>query len=94
MIATPQAEIGEQDAKWKLAQSKKRAKGGDLSINKEFLSLAAQRLRLDRQDGCIVSAYNNGADRFVMPRPGGPIPRTRGQVSDAAAQELFRFPSM
>lgn len=60
-------------------------------MNLEFMSQEARHLLLDQEDGCAISPYRNEAPRFVTPRPGGPLPRTRGQVSDAAAQELFIF---
>jgi len=56
-----------------------------------MLRIEAHRLLLDQEDGCITSDYRNGAPRIVMPRPGGPIPRTRGMVSDATAREVTLF---
>src|SRR5260370_18591097 len=57
-------------------------------ITDETLSLEAQNLVRDKADGCFVSAYHNDALRFVISPPGGPIPHTRGQVSEAAVREL------
>jgi hypothetical protein len=55
------------------------------------MSIEARLLLMDQDDGCTMTGYRNGAPRFVMPRPGGPIPRTKGQVSDAAAREVTVF---
>jgi hypothetical protein len=52
------------------------------------LSIEVQLLSRDVADGCTMSGYCNGAPRIVMPRPGGPIPLTKGQVSDAAARKF------
>jgi hypothetical protein len=56
-----------------------------------MLSIEAHRLLLDQEDGCITNDYRNGAPRIVMPRPGGPMPRTGGMVSDATALEVAEF---
>ena len=53
-----------------------------------FMSAEAQLLYADWADSCIISGYRGGAPRIVMPRPDGPVPRTKGQVSDRAAREL------
>jgi len=56
-----------------------------------MLSIEAERLFRDQEDGCTTSGYRNGAPRIVMPPLGGPIPRTGGMVSDAAAREVTVF---
>jgi hypothetical protein len=52
-------------------------------------SVEAQKLELDLDDRCFITGHKNGAPRIVMPVPGGKMPRTRGQVSDAAVRELM-----
>jgi hypothetical protein len=52
------------------------------------MSLEAQMLLLDIRDGCRIFPNRNGAACIIIPALGGRIPRTRGQSSDAAFQEL------
>jgi hypothetical protein len=52
-------------------------------------TIDAQNLDVDLRNGCTISSYTNGAPRMVYPSPGGAIPRTRGQVSEATVHELM-----
>ena len=53
------------------------------------LSTGAQLLIYDLANGCIVSRTGRGAPSIVIPRPDGPIPKTKGQISDSVIQKLL-----
>jgi hypothetical protein len=44
----------------------------------------------DMADGCTVHRPKGGAPSIVLPPPGGSIPITKGQASDATIEELLR----
>jgi hypothetical protein len=54
-----------------------------------MVSVGAQILIYDLANGCMVSRTGGGAPCVVMPRPGSPVPKTRGQVNDAVVAELL-----
>jgi hypothetical protein len=55
------------------------------------ISLGGQTLIDDIADNCIVYPGKNGVPTIVMPLPGNPMPRTRGQVEDAVVDEFRRL---
>jgi hypothetical protein len=60
----------------------------DTRATKTYLSSKAERLLLDLADECTVFRHTSGAPAIVMPKPGNPIPQTRGQVENEVVQEL------
>jgi hypothetical protein len=57
-------------------------------LDELILSTAAQLLIFDLGTHCTATRSRGGAPCVVMQRPGWPIPKTKGQVSDSAVDEL------
>ena len=55
------------------------------------MSFEALLLHVDLNNGCSMYPSRNGAPCIIMPRPGGPIPLTQGQVSAGAVHEVLIF---
>ena len=69
------------------------AKGGVRAAwryNGCMVTTGAQLLLMDLEDGCSIHRNGGGAPCVVMPRPGGRLPRTKGQIADSFVGELLR----
>jgi hypothetical protein len=58
-------------------------------MNSSDLSTGAQSLVFDLANGCTAYQGSNSVPCIVVPKPGGPKPRTVGQIPDVFVKELL-----